>query len=89
MKDVLSIEMLTAPGCSGCQPMKALIREVVAEFDSERIQYREIDVVEEIDYAVQLGAVSAPAVAIDGELVFATPPSRTKLRDAIRKRLRG
>ena len=64
----------------------------MAEFDDEHrqlIQYREINVVEEIDYAVQLGVLSTPAIALNGKLVFAAPPSKAKLRQAIQQRLGG
>ena len=89
MTTQLTVEVLTAPGCSHCQRAKTLAKEVIAELDDDRLQYREINVVEEIDYAVALGVLSTPAIALDGELVFSSPPSATKLRLAILERLGG
>lgn len=86
-KETVIIEILTACGCRRCQQVKALARDVVAEFDEAQVQYREVDVVEEIDYAVHLGVLGTPAIALDGKLVFAAPPSRAKLREAILTRL--
>tara|TARA_R110002049_G_scaffold86358_4_gene219715 strand:- start:3787 stop:4086 length:300 start_codon:yes stop_codon:yes gene_type:complete len=83
----LTVEVLTASGCSRCQRAKALAKEVIAELDDDRLQYREINVVEEIDYAVGLGLLSAPAIALNGELVFPYLPSALKLRKAILERL--
>lgn len=79
------VEVLTASGCSGCQKAKALARNVIAMFDDERIQYREINVVEEIDYAVRLGVTSTPAIALNGKLTFPAIPSKTGLRRAIQQ----
>jgi thiol-disulfide isomerase/thioredoxin len=77
------VEVLTASGCGRCQKTKTLAKAVIAELNDSRVSYREINVVEEIDYAVRLGVMSTPAIALDGELVFAAPPSKAKLRQAI------
>jgi thioredoxin 1 len=77
------VEMLTASGCGRCQKIKTLAKAVIAELNDNRVSYREINVVEEIDYAVSLGVMSTPAIALDGKLVFAAPPSKAKLRQAI------
>ena len=81
------VEILTASGCGRCQKAKALVKDVISELSDTNIQYREINVVEEIDYAVKLGVLSTPAIALNGELVFPSPPSAAKLRQAILERL--
>ncbi len=48
-------------------------------------QWREIDPVEELDYAVELGVLTLPAVAIDGKLVFSSLPTAEQLVAAVRK----
>ena len=40
-----------------------------------------------LDYAVELGVLKPPAVAIDGELVFPSLPTPDALVAAMRKRL--
>lgn len=93
MSHAVLVEVLTASGCGRCQKAKTLAKRVIAQIEGKDqdadIQYREINVVEEIDYAVQLGVMSTPAIAINGELVFPAPPSATKLRQAILERLEG
>lgn len=89
IQQTVVVEVLTASGCSRCQQARALAREVIAELGDRRIHYREINVLEEIDYAVQLGVLSTPAIALNGELVFSTPPSRARLHQAILERLGG
>ncbi len=81
------VEVLTASGCGRCQKVKSLAKAVIAELNDSRVHYREINVVEEIDYAVRLGVMSTPAIALDGELVFFAPPSKINLRQAILDRL--
>lgn len=85
----VAVEVLTGSGCGYCQKAITLVREVIDELGDTRVHCREVNVVEEIDYAVRLGVLSTPAIALNGELVFATPPSRTKLRRAILQRLGG
>jgi thiol-disulfide isomerase/thioredoxin len=83
------VELLTASGCGRCQKIKALAKAVIAELNDDRVRYKEINVVDEIDYAVSLGIMSTPAIALNSELVFVAPPSKTKLRQAILNRLGG
>ncbi len=42
---------------------------------------------EEIDYAIALGVLSTPAIAIDGILLCTGLPSEKKLRAALKVRL--
>tara|TARA_R110002167_G_scaffold207882_4_gene411951 strand:+ start:1849 stop:2028 length:180 start_codon:yes stop_codon:yes gene_type:complete len=55
--------------------------------DDNRIQYREIDVLEQLDYAVSLGVLSTPSIAINGELVFSSMPSLKRFEEELNKRL--
>jgi len=45
------------------------------------VTWRDVNVLEELDYAVQLGVLTPPSMAIDGELVFAKLPTRAQLRE--------
>ena len=88
-KEALIIEVLTTSGCDRCQKARAMAKSVIAEFDEADVQYREINVVEKIDYAVRLGVMAVPAIALNGKLVFPAPPSKVRLRQAIQQRLTG
>ncbi|MBL4608834.1 MAG: thioredoxin family protein [Pseudomonadales bacterium] len=87
MNQRVLVEVLTASGCGRCLKAKSLVKDVIHELNDANIQYREINVVEEIDYAVSLGILSTPAIALNNELVFAALPSKAKLQQAIRERL--
>ncbi len=41
-----------------------------------------------MDYAVKLGVLSTPAIAVDGELLFSSLPSEKKLRQTLERMLR-
>lgn len=83
------VEVLTAFGCGHCLRAHTLVESVVGEFQEDQVCYRAVNVVEEIDYAVQLQVLSTPAVAIDGKLVFSFLPSPKKLRSAIEATLQA
>lgn len=84
---VVQVEVFSAPGCGKCGRAKQVLRTVAAEFGAERIQWREVDILEELDHAVSLGVMSTPAIAINGELAFASLPSEKKLRQVLKNHL--
>jgi len=84
---LIQIEVFSSPGCDRCGRASEMLRKITDELASERIKWREVDVVEELDYAVELGVLSMPSIAIDGKLVFKSQPSAEKLRAALETRL--
>jgi len=54
---------------------------------AEKIEWREINVLDSIDYAVELGVLSTPSIAINGELIFAHLPSSKKLHQELMSQL--
>lgn len=81
------IEAFSAPGCAKCAQTRQALKSVTEELGKERFVWREVNVLEEIDYAVQLGVLTPPSLAIDGELVFAALPTPDRLRAELAKRL--
>ena len=65
-----------------------MLDAVIQEFEPDLIEWRKVDVLKELDYAVELGVLSMPAIAIDGELVFRSHTSARRLRDALDVRLK-
>ena len=62
----IKVEALSAPGCAQCEQAREALKAVVDELGAERVGWREINVLEELEYAVKLGVLSPPAIAIDG-----------------------
>ena len=83
----IQVEVFSSPGCSRCARAKDELRKIVEEFGGDRIQWRDVNVLEDIDYTVSMGVLSTPAIAIDGKLIFGSLPSAKRLRKALEERL--
>jgi len=81
----IQVEVFTAPGCGKCGRAKDVLKSVVDGWAEADIDWREVNILEELDYTVQLGVLSTPAIAIDGKLVFTGLPSEKKLLQALRE----
>lgn len=49
--------------------------------------WRQLNMLDELDYAVKLGVLTVPAVAIDGEVRFSSLPTSQQLRRELIKRI--
>lgn len=83
----IKVEVFSTPGCSTCARSRDALKAVVEAFGHDKVTWREVKVVDEIEYAVELGVMVSPSIAIDGELVFPTLPTATKLKEALIQRL--
>jgi thioredoxin 1 len=81
----MRIDVLQATGCAKCLPEISDLRAAAWAVDPG-VEWRELDILQAIDYAVELGVLKPPAVAIDGELVFPSLPSPDALAAAMRSR---
>ena len=85
----IKVEVFSSPGCSKCGQAKEVLRKLADEIGGSSVKWREVNVLEELDYAVRLGVLSTPAIAIDGDLTFTGLPSVRKLRSELDRRLEG
>lgn len=83
----LHVEVFSSPGCAKCAHAKAMLKAIAEELGRGRIAWREVDILQETDHAVDLGVMGAPAIAIDGALVFSSLPSPGRLRSELLLRL--
>ncbi len=81
----MKIEIFYTPGCSECSAAHARLRTVAQESVKD-LEWRELNVLDDLDYAVQLGLLTLPSIAVDGELVFTSMPTVAQLREALVKR---
>jgi hypothetical protein len=57
------------------------LRAVAASvFGEDNLVWREVNVLEELDYAVTLGVLTMPAIAVNGELRFSSLPTAEQFR---------
>jgi glutaredoxin len=85
---MIRIEIFSIPGCGQCGEARDALKSVLADFGDDRIAWREVDLLEEIDYAIELGVMASGGIAIDGRLVFARMPGADKLRAELIRRLK-
>lgn len=77
----VKIEVIAAPGCKKCASAQDELRAVAASVLGEgRLVWREVNVLEELDYAVSLGVLAMPAIAVNGELKFSSLPTPEQFR---------
>lgn len=84
---MLNIEVFSSPGCSKCGHAKDVLRQLVEELGGDRIQWREVNILDEMDHAIELGVMSTPSIAINSVLVFSRLPSEKKLRAELENQL--
>lgn len=81
---MIKIELFSVPGCEKCASARNELRAVAASvLGTDDMAWRDINVLDEIDYAVSLGVLTTPAVAINGRLVFSALPTAAQWRDAL------
>ena len=81
----MKVELFHAPGCSRCAAGREDLK-AAAETTVTGIVWREVNVLDEMDYAIDHGVLALPAIVIDGELVFSSLPTPQQLRTALTRR---
>ena len=79
------LEVFTAPGCGKCGKAKDDLEIIVSQLGNEKFEWREVNILQEMDYAIELGVLSTPSIAINGELVFTALPSAKNLLQALER----
>lgn len=81
----MKVELFHSPGCSRCAAARDGLK-AAAETAVAGLEWREVNVLDEMDYAVEHGVLSLPAVVVDGELVFSSLPTPRQLHAALIRR---
>ena len=81
----MKVEIFYTPGCSECVAAHAKLR-TVAQDAVQDVEWRELNILDDLDHAVELGVITLPSIVIDGDLVFTSMPTAGQLRDALTKR---
>ena len=83
----MKIEVFAAKGCKQCATAQDELRSIAAMV-APSSEWRLVNVLEELDYAVEVGVLNLPSLAIDGELVFTSLPSASQLKKELERRKR-
>ena len=84
----MKVEMFYTPGCSECVVAHARLRTTAQEA-VKNLVWRELNVLDELDYAVELGVLTLPSIAVDGKLIFTSMPTVAQLRTELIERSKG
>ncbi len=79
----VTVDLLHIPGCARCADSREDLRMAARAVAADELIWRDLDVIEHMDYAVTLGVLTLPAVAINGHLVFSSLPTPDQLRRAL------
>ena len=83
----VKVELFTAGFCSRCRSARTALVRAIEDLGQEQFELHLLDVVEEIDHAVEVGVRATPAIAVDGELVHPARPTVDKFRILLRDHL--
>jgi len=82
----LEIELFTSPGCPRCARLRTLVEAYAARARSA-VHVRVVDVVAELDRAVELRVRATPALVVDARVVLTGTPTPARLRSLLDERL--
>lgn len=85
----IAVEIFSTPGCGRCAEARDALKAVAESFGQDKVSWREANLLDELDYAVELGVIAPPAIAIDGELVFPKLPTADRLRNELLRRMQA
>ena len=83
----INIEVFSTPGCSRCERARDNLKAIAQTFGEQQVTWRDVNLLDEFPYAVELGVLASPSMAIDGAWVFAELPSGQQLREELTRRL--
>jgi thioredoxin 1 len=84
----MKVELFHTPGCSECVAAHIRLRTAAQEAVKD-LEWREVNVLDDLDHAIELGVMTLPSIAVDGELVFTSMPTIAQLRHALIARGKG
>lgn len=81
----MRIELFYTAGCQ-CAHARAGLKAAAEEIPG--VVWRELDALDHLDYAIELGVTTLPAIIIDQKMIFSSLPTPRQLRDALKKRVK-
>ena len=84
----MKVELFHTTGCRNCAAARDHLK-AVAERAVPGVVWRDVDAATELDYLVEVGVLSLPAMAVDGELVFSSLPTPAQLAQELQRRATG
>ncbi len=82
---MVKVEVFSSGRCEKCSAAETALQRLAESLADGQLAWRHVDVLNEIEYAVELGVISLPAIAINGRLVFSSLPSPTEFKTELKK----
>jgi glutaredoxin len=82
----MKIELFYTPGCAKCAENKEALKATAAELVPDAV-WLDLNVLDELDHAVEVGVLTLPSIAIDGEVIFASLATCRQLRRELADRI--
>jgi len=78
---MITVELLSAPGCANCRAAKASVAKLIEQAKAEiaDLHLEEVDITERPEVAVKYRVMSVPAIAINGRVEFMGVPKEEEL----------
>lgn len=83
----VQLELFTANVCSRCAQAKGIMTALMEELGDDQFELTFVDVIENIDHAVEMGVLVTPALAVNSKLVFSPLPGRKTVFKALKAEL--
>lgn len=77
--------MFYSPGCAACEDRQAELRAAAQEAVRD-LEWRNVNVLDNMDDAVELGIITLPSIVINGEVVFTSLPTKAQLCKTLTER---
>lgn len=84
----MKVELFQTSGCKSCSAARDSLKSA-AQQAVPGLAWRDVDVTQELDYAVEIGVMSLPALAVDGQLAFSSLPTPAQLTAELARRTAG
>ncbi len=84
MTTPISVQLVTAPGCSKCEQVKAAIKDALGQLHGEYpIDLQELNLLDHPELTSEYDILATPALIINGELAFSGRVNERALRDKL------
>ena len=84
----MKVELFHHPGCARCRTLHADLRAAARKV-LPSLDWHEVDAAKELDHLLEVGVLSLPAIAIDGEIAFLSLPTPSQLAQELQRRMPG
>ena len=82
---MLSIDLVHVPGCDRCASERQQLLDIAHAVAGDELRWRDLSVLEHMEYAVAAGVISLPSLLVNGRLAFSSLPTASQWRYALQR----